>query len=87
MAKIIHKPVRMCITCRDRHEQNALMRLQCIDGSLEYFTGNGRSFYVCKDCLKEEKKLIKSFMRQCRSGDKDKFISRLKEIITDDRKS
>jgi len=63
------------------------VRLQCNEGSLEAFTKNGRSFYICETCLNNEKKVIKSLMRQCRSGDKDKLINRLKEIITDDRES
>jgi len=85
MAKKFNQPIRMCITCRERYTQNELFRLQCLDGSLEKFNGLGRSFYICKNCLKEEKKVLKSLMRLCRSGEKDKFTSRLKEIITDDR--
>lgn len=87
MAKKFNLPVRMCISCRDRESQNKLLRLQCIDGSIEIFSGIGRSFYICKNCLYQEKKVLKAVMRQCRSGDKDKFMNRLKEIITDDRKS
>jgi len=87
MTKIFHTPTRMCISCRERSSQNTLIRLQCIDSNLDIFKGSGRSFYLCKDCLNEEKKVLKSLMRQCRSGDKDKFTSRLKEIITDGRKS
>jgi len=51
------------------------------------YGGVGRSFYICENCLNEEKRVIKAIMRQCRSGQKDKFTSRLKEIIADDRKS
>jgi len=87
MAKIIHQPIRMCISCRDKKTQSKLLRLQYLDGSLERFTGNGRSFYLCENCLTQDKKLSKALMRQCRSGEKDKFMNRLKEIITDDRKS
>jgi uncharacterized protein len=87
MAKKFNLPIRMCISCRDRKSQNELLRLQCIDSSLEIFTGRGRSFYICENCLYQERKVLKALMRQCRSGDKDKFMNRLKEIITDDRKS
>jgi len=87
MAKNFHIPIRMCVSCRNRYEQNTLLRLQCIDGSLESFNGNSRSFYICKLCLEEDKKTTKSLMRQCRSSDKEKLINRLKEIITDGRKS
>ena len=85
MAEIFHIPLRMCILCRQRDSQSNLLRLQCIDGNIDQFKRRGRSFYVCKNCLKEEKKLSKALMRQCRSGDKDKLMNKLKEIITDDR--
>jgi predicted RNA-binding protein YlxR (DUF448 family) len=87
MAKKFHQPVRMCISCRSRELQNCLIRLQYIDSSLEAYKSEGRSFYLCKKCINEEKKVIKSLMRQCKSGDKDKLMNKLKEIITDDRKS
>ena len=87
MAKKFHKPVRMCTSCRERDFQDELVRLQCQEGSLEFFSGNGRSFYICKNCLSQEKKALKAVMRQCKSGERDKFTSRLKEIIADDRKS
>ncbi len=87
MAKIFYQPTRMCISCRVREVQNNLLRVQYIDGLLENFSGKGRSFYICKDCLTQEKKLSKALMRQCKSGEKDKLMNRLKEIITDDRKS
>ena len=87
MAKNFHKAIRMCISCRSRHEQKILVRLQCKEGLLETFTNSGRSFYLCNDCLSNEKKIIKTLMRQCKSGDKERLVNRLKEIITDDRKS
>ena len=87
MAKKFHQVVRMCISCRNRHEQKLLVRLQCKEGLLETFTNNGRSFYLCNDCLSNEKKIVKVLMRQCKSGDKERLVNRLKEIITDDRKS
>ncbi|MGB3960797.1 MAG: DUF448 domain-containing protein [Sulfurimonas sp.] len=77
----------MCISCRERDAQNNLYRLQCIDGSVGTFTGAGRSFYLCKKCFCQEKKVHKALMRQCRSNDKDKLMNKLKEIVTDDRKS
>ncbi|MBA3027079.1 MAG: hypothetical protein FP820_11855 [Sulfurimonas sp.] len=77
----------MCISCRERDAQNNLYRLQCIDGSVEIFQGCGRSFYLCRNCFCQEKKVYKALMRQCRSNDKDKLMIKLKEIITDDRKS
>ncbi|EHP30700.1 protein containing DUF448 [Sulfurimonas gotlandica GD1] len=87
MAKKLNQPIRMCVSCRERDTQDNLLRLQCIDGSIEIFKDIGRSFYLCENCIFEEKKVLKALMRQCKSGDKDKFTNKLKEIIADDRKS
>ncbi|OHD99824.1 MAG: hypothetical protein A3E21_01045 [Sulfurimonas sp. RIFCSPHIGHO2_12_FULL_36_9] len=87
MAKKFNQPLRMCISCRQRDAQNNLIRLQCLDSQFSLFRGTGRSFYICKICLEDSKKVLKALMRQCKSGDRDKFSNILKEIITDDRKS
>ncbi len=87
MSKIFHKPIRMCISCRERATQNSLYRLQCIDSILNIFSGHGRSFYICKDCICQEKKALKVIMHQCKSGDRDKYMNKLQEVIADDRKS
>jgi len=87
MAKKFHQAVRMCISCRERQNQKLLVRLQCKEGLLEAFNNNGRSFYICNNCLSNEKRVIKSLMRQCKSGEKEILANRLKEIITDDRES
>lgn len=87
MSKIFHQPIRMCVLCRERDTQDKLFRLQCVDGELSNFNGNGRSFYICKDCICQDKKAMKAVMRQCKSGDRDKYTNKLKEIIADDRKS
>ena len=87
MAKKFNQPMRMCISCRQRDTQNKLFRLQCENAQLSLFKGVGRSFYLCKVCLNDQKKVVKSLMRQCKSGNKDKLSNILKEIITDDRKS
>ena len=87
MAKIFNKPTRMCVSRRQRTQQEDLIRLHCIDGEVQAYMGYGRSFYLCNICLDNEKKLSKALMRQCRTSNKDKLMIRLKEIITDDRKS
>ena len=87
MAKKFHQPTRMCLSCRNREAQNNLFRLQCKDGEITSFNGVGRSFYLCKNCLKEDKKIIPALMRACKGGKKDEHMNKLKEIITDDRKS
>jgi predicted RNA-binding protein YlxR (DUF448 family) len=51
------QPIRMCITCRSRHPQNTLIRLQLSGHKVLAFTGIGRSFYICGTCVKNEKKV------------------------------
>jgi len=87
MAKKFYNPTRMCVACRKRDIQSSFLRVQCLNGELESFTGAGRSFYLCDVCQNDEKKISKTLMRQCKSGAKDKLMNKLKEIITDDRKS
>ncbi|AFI03980.1 DUF448 domain-containing protein [Helicobacter cetorum] len=56
--------IRMCVACRIRQSQDDLLRLKSFEGALIDFDGKGRSFYVCKDCLKGgEKKLLKAILR------------------------
>jgi len=45
------KPIRMCIACRKREKQQELIRLQKEKNSLIGYSGRGRSFYICRDCL------------------------------------
>ena len=87
MAKKFHQPTRMCVSCRNRDTQFQLLRLQCLKGEISAFNGLGRSFYLCQSCLKEDKRLFRALMRQCKSSEKDKLMNKLKEIIADDRKS
>ena len=84
MAHKFHKPTRMCIACRMTDAQNNLVRLRCNDGVLAPFEGVGRSFYLCRVCLEDEKKIAKALMRQCRSGKKDELMNTLKEIVTNE---
>lgn len=74
----------MCVSCRDRFAQDNLFRLRCTDGELSSFEGVGRSFYFCKVCLEDDKRLAKTLMRVCRSGKKDELMNKLKEIVTNE---
>jgi predicted RNA-binding protein YlxR (DUF448 family) len=69
-------PIRMCIGCKDKFYQKELLRLQCKDKKLSFWTQYGRSFYICKNCLNDNKKLSKAIYRQC----KNKDINYLEEI-------
>ncbi len=78
------KPIRMCIACKKRIEQNKLIRLQCINKEMVKFTGIGRSFYICRECMfANEKNLIKSLVRFCKNDKKTmlKTIEKFKENI------
>jgi predicted RNA-binding protein YlxR (DUF448 family) len=60
-----HKPVRMCIVCRKRLFQNELKRFQCRQNRLTPFTGEGRSYYVCSECI-NDKKLVNYISKLCK---------------------
>lgn len=87
---ILKKPIRTCVVCRGKNEQNGMLRLKCKDKKLVPFDNNGRSFYICNDCIsvieqsqnnqKDYKKLEKALFRECRN--KDDYIGQLKEILT-----
>ena len=58
------QPIRMCIACRSRHPQNTLIRLRQDGKEVLSYNGTGRSFYLCCECVQNEKKvkgLVKRF--------------------------
>ena len=87
---ILKKPIRTCVVCREKFQQNTMLRLKCEDKKLVPFDYNGRSFYICTDCVsilehsqdnqKDYKKLEKALFRVCKN--KDDYIGQLKEILT-----
>jgi len=75
------KPIRMCLTCRNRTQQDNLNRFQCIDKQLVSFTNIGRSFYICKDCLNRGT-TIKKILKLCGNKKaKDEFLRKIEEIV------
>jgi predicted RNA-binding protein YlxR (DUF448 family) len=74
-----HKPHRMCIVCKGRYLQSSLVRLQPLDKMLHRFSGIGRSFYLCQECLSLDKtdKIISSKYRL----DKNIVRNQIKEIL------
>jgi len=50
------QPIRMCIACRSRYPQKSLIRLKQDGNEIVEFDGMGRSFYLCKSCVRDEKK-------------------------------
>jgi predicted RNA-binding protein YlxR (DUF448 family) len=83
MAPKLHHPLRMCVVCRERFEQSALIRLQCREGNLEPYMGMGRSFYLCSACV-DHKKASGQLARHCKSNTPQMLMNRLKEIVVND---
>lgn len=87
---ILKRPIRTCIICREKYTQNELLRLRCEDKKLVLFNNNGRSFYICGDCLsnfensqnnrKDLKRFEKALCRVCKN--QDDYTGQLKEILT-----
>ncbi len=77
----------MCVSCRERFEQKALLRLQCEQQHLSAYRGAGRSFYLCMPCVENEKKVLRALARTCKNGDMTYLSTQLKEIIADVRQS
>jgi len=58
--------IRMCIVCRQRFAQDSLIRLKFNKEAkkITAYDRKGRSFYICKECIKGTKiikVLIKNF--------------------------
>lgn len=61
---------RMCISCRGRYPKNSLIRLQNDCGKIVAYEEKGRSFYLCKVCSNNPKKikgLVKRFTLEIES--------------------
>ena len=70
--------IRMCIACRTRYPQNALIRLRHEGKEVIAFDGKGRSFYLCHNCSANEKKikgLAKRFKQELEQF--DTFLKKL----------
>jgi len=71
--------IRMCIACRSRHPQNTLIRLKQNDNEIVVSDGKGRSFYVCKQCIQNQKK-VKGLVKRFKQ-DEEHFTKLLKELM------
>jgi len=71
-----HIPIRMCVSCRKRVKQKELMRLQKLENNVVLFSGAGRSFYICFDCINNDKHFLKKV-----SGRLKINIESLEEVI------
>jgi predicted RNA-binding protein YlxR (DUF448 family) len=73
--------IRMCVACRKRDLQQNLYRLQCKNNSLNFFSGSGRSFYVCKECI-NSKKFLKYLSKLCNLK-KEEIILQKRSLFED----
>ena len=73
------QPIRMCIACRSRYPQNTLIRLRQDGNKVFAFDRKGRSFYLCIDCVKNEKK-VKGLVKRFKQ-DAEHFTKLLKELM------
>ncbi len=76
----ISQPTRMCIACRSRHPQNTLIRLRQDGKDIVAFDGTGRSFYLCVECVNNEKK-VKGLVKRFKQ-DEEQFITFLRGLTT-----
>jgi len=73
------QPIRMCIACRSRHPKNTLIRLRQDDTTIIASDGKGRSFYLCLECVNNEKK-VKGLVKRFKQ-DIEQFTKLLKELM------
>jgi len=71
----------MCVVCKSRLAQNEMLRLQCKEKEIISFSGQNRSFYICKSCI-NDKKLDKIIQRICKANkEKSKqLVIKIKEM-------
>ncbi len=69
----------MCLSCRKRSRQKEMVRLQHVDSEVVAYRGFGRSFYVCNECIDNNKK-IKGLTKRFKQ-DGEQFVKFLKELV------
>lgn len=77
-----NNPIRTCVLCRLKISQSLLYRYRYNGKNLEYGNGVGRSFYICKDCIKKDDKILKKMLDKHTKG-ANLDVSSLKEIFLD----
>ncbi len=79
VSKVMSNIIRTCIGCRTKLAQNTLYRFICKDKNIFSYKGEGRSFYICKSCVLDEKNISKSAKRLCKNN-KD-YVDDIKKIL------
>jgi len=73
------KPIRMCLACRERSSRDILIRLEQDSSEIVSYRGTGRSFYICYNCINNEKK-VKGLAKRF-GQDRERFVKFLKELV------
>jgi predicted RNA-binding protein YlxR (DUF448 family) len=74
-------PIRMCIACRNRDSQSALIRIQFEGSRVIPYRGEGRSSYICRPCSQDIKR-IRKIAKRFRVEEAE-LVKLLKEYYTD----
>lgn len=53
------KSIRTCVVCKSKIKQSELYRFRVLKFKLNKDNSNGRSFYICKECIKKDDKFLK----------------------------
>jgi len=76
-----NNPIRMCIACRNRESQSALIRIQFEEHRVVPYRGTGRSSYLCRACSQDIKRIRKMAKRF--RVEEAELVKLLKEYNTD----
>ena len=76
------QPIRTCIACRSKYPQKTLLRLRQDGKEVIIFNKRGRSFYICRMCANNEKK-VKSLTKRFKQ-DMEYFVKLLKELMNNE---
>lgn len=75
-----NNPIRTCVACKIKLSQHKLFRYRVSSGNIEFGAGNGRSFYLCDECLKKDEKILKKILDRYAKGVNLEGLS-LKEML------
>lgn len=78
-------PIRTCVACRIKLAQNLLNRYRARNGGIELGAGDGRSFYICDECLKKDEKILKKILDKHVKGSRAIELASVKEILLNGR--
>ena len=69
----------MCLACREKSARDILVRVEQNGSDIVNYSGVGRSFYICYNCINNEKK-VKGLAKRF-GQDRERFVKFLKELV------